>query len=172
LITDIPPAAVDPMQKYKMTTDIPKSITTPDVVKTSLGTFKFFDGFPDAATAKKAYDNLDFQRGMQVFLNTIQASGMYATRDGYRSFGPDNQTVLISESFLDSRTLYLLANTETIYLTFWANTKEGPLVMEIPPDVLGFVDDFLEPLCNRYGQGGTRQGSRRKVSVTSTRLYR
>ena len=106
--------------KPKMATDIPASITTPDKVETRLGTLKFFDGFPDDATVKKVYDNLDFQRGVQAFLTAIPAASMYETRAGYRTFGPDNQTILISESFLDSRTLILVANTETIYLTVWA----------------------------------------------------
>jgi hypothetical protein len=98
---------VDAQQiRYKMTTDIPASITTPDVVETSLGTLRFFDGFPDAATVQKVYDNLDFQRGIQAFLTALPAASMYATREGYRTFGPDNQTILITESFLDSRTLY------------------------------------------------------------------
>jgi hypothetical protein len=52
----------------KMTTEIPKSITTPDSVKTRLGALKFNDGFPDDATVEKVYDNLDFQRGVQAFL--------------------------------------------------------------------------------------------------------
>ncbi len=53
---------VDAQQsRYKMTTDIPASITTPDNVQTSLGMLRFFDGFPDAATVQKVYDNLDFQ---------------------------------------------------------------------------------------------------------------
>jgi hypothetical protein len=98
---------VDAQQiRYKMTTDIPASITTPDVVETSLDTLRFFDGFPDAATVQKVYDNLDFQRGIQAFLTALPAASMYATREGYRTFGPDNQTILITESFLDSRTLY------------------------------------------------------------------
>ncbi len=153
-----PTETVNKLVKYKMTTDIPPSITTPDSVETSLGTLRFFDGFPDAETARKVFDNLDFQRGMQVFLNALQASGMYATRAGYRTFGPDNQTVLISDSFLDSRTLYLLANTETIYLTFWANTKEGPLVIEVPPDVLGFIDDFWSRFVTDMGRAGRDKG--------------
>ena len=37
--------------KMKMTTDIPVSITTPDKVKTRIGTLEFFDGFPTEATA-------------------------------------------------------------------------------------------------------------------------
>ncbi len=38
--------------KMKMTTDIPPGITTPDPVKTRLGTLKFFDAFPDKATVE------------------------------------------------------------------------------------------------------------------------
>lgn len=165
LINDIPPAAVNPNHKYKMTTDIPRSITTPDVVETSLGTFRFFDGFPDAATSKKAYDNLDFQRGKQVFLNTIQIAGLYATREGYRSIGPDNQTILISESFLDSRSLYFIANSETIYLTFWLDIKQGPMVIEVPSDVLGLVNDFSSRYVTDVGRAGRDKGAGGKYLI-------
>jgi hypothetical protein len=150
---------VDAQQiRYKMTTDIPASITTPDVVETSLGTLRFFDGFPDAATVQKVYDNLDFQRGVQAFLTALPAASMYATREGYRTFGPDNQTILITESFLDSRTLYLVGNTETIYLTLWVDTKEGPLVIESPPDVLGIIDDFWCRYVTDMGRAGRDKG--------------
>lgn len=150
---------VDAQQvKYKMTTDIPASITTPDLVETSLGTLRFFDGFPDSATVQKVYDNLDFQRGVQAFLTALPAASMYATREGYRTFGPDNQTILIAESFLDSRTLYLVANSETIYLTLWANTKDGPLVINAPPDMLGFIDDFWCRYVIDIGRAGPDKG--------------
>lgn len=33
-------------KKPKMTTKIPREITTPDSVKTRIGTLRFFDGFP------------------------------------------------------------------------------------------------------------------------------
>ncbi len=145
-------------QKYKMTTDIPPSITTPDVVKTSLGTLRFFDGFPDSTTVRMVYENLDRQRAVQAFLTTFQAAAMHATRNGYRTFGPDNQTILITESFLDSRTLYYLANSETIYLTLWADTKEGPLVLEVPADVLGFIDDFWCRYVTDMGRTGPDRG--------------
>ena len=144
--------------RYKMTTDIPKSITTPNSVETSLGTLKFFDGFPDSATSQKVYDNLDFQRGVQAFLTALPAASMHATRAGYRTFGPDNRTILIAESFLDSRTLYLIANSETIYLTVWADTKEGPLVIETPPDVLGFINDFWCRYVTDMGRAGRDKG--------------
>jgi hypothetical protein len=47
---------------------IPEVIMTPDTVDTRIGTMNFFDGMPDAATVQKAYDNLDFMRGVEVFL--------------------------------------------------------------------------------------------------------
>jgi hypothetical protein len=134
-------SSVQRSKKYKMTTDIPASITTPDVVETSLGTMRFFDGFPDTATVRKVYDNLDFQRGVQAFLTAIPAASAYSFREGFHSFGPDNQTVLITESLLDSRSLILTGNTETVYNTTWFSTKNGPLVIEIPPGVLGVIDD-------------------------------
>jgi hypothetical protein len=81
-------STVDQQQvKYKMTTDIPDSITTPDSVPTSLGTLRFFDGFPDDATVRKVYDNLDFQRGVQSFLTAMPAASACAFRTGLRPFG-------------------------------------------------------------------------------------
>ena len=101
-------------QSYK--TDIPPSITAPDSVETRLGTLKFTDGFPDDATVQKVYDNLDFQRGVQAFLTAMPAASLAAHAQGaLRGFGPDNQTVIIFESLMDSRSLFLTANTESIY---------------------------------------------------------
>ena len=71
--------------KMKMTTDIPPEITTPDSVETRLGTLKFFDGFPDDATVEKVYDNLDFSRGVQAFLNAMPGASVYGLREGMRS---------------------------------------------------------------------------------------
>src|ERR1035438_3091268 len=69
--------------KYKMTTDIPASITTPDKVETRIGTLNFFDGFPDKATVEKVYDNLDFQRGVQAYLTALPAVSIQAFRRSY-----------------------------------------------------------------------------------------
>jgi hypothetical protein len=145
-------------QTYKMTTDIPASITTPDVVETSLGTMRFFDGFPDSGTVQKVYDNLDFQRAVQSFLNVLPAAQMHGMRTGIREFGPDNQTVLISESFLDSRSIVAAPNTESIYNFVWFNTKDGPLVIEMPPNILGFINDFFGRYVSDVGRPGPDKG--------------
>ena len=73
--------------KMKMTTEIPPQITTPDKVETRLGTLEFFDGFPTDATAEKVFDNLDFLRGVEVFLNGCPGASMVALREGLRHMG-------------------------------------------------------------------------------------
>jgi hypothetical protein len=144
--------------KLKMTTSIPAEITTPDQVETRLGTLKFKDGFPDQATVDKVYDNLDFQRGVQAFLAGIPGASQVAIRNGIRSFGPDNQTVLLFESLMDSKSLFLTGNTESVYAFAWLNLKDGPMVMETPPNVLGVVDDFWFRYVIDFGNAGLDKG--------------
>jgi hypothetical protein len=134
-------AAIAQAPKMKMTTDTPPSLVTPDTVETRIGTLKFTDGFPDDATVTKVYDNLDFQRGQQAYLTALPAVSVEAFRKSYVEFGPVNQTVLISEQLLDAKSLFLTANTTTPYTVLYLDTKAGPLVLEIPPEVLGPIDD-------------------------------
>ncbi|MEI8070734.1 MAG: hypothetical protein WCI09_03995 [Planctomycetota bacterium] len=54
------PQKKDGPAKYRMTTETPPGIASPDKVETRLGTFKFFDGFPDEPSVEKLYDHLDF----------------------------------------------------------------------------------------------------------------
>ena len=119
------PASAQDAPKMKMTTDIPPSITMPDTVETRIGTLKFFDGFPDKATVEKVYDNLDFQRGVQAYLTALPAVSIEGARKGFTGFGPVNQTVLISEQLLDSKSLFLTANTTTPYSVLYLDTKDG-----------------------------------------------
>jgi hypothetical protein len=111
-------ASAQTSPKMKMTTPIPDSIVTPESVDTRLGKLNFFDGFPDDATSEKIYDNLDFMRGVDAFLNAMPGASVEAIRAGLASQGAnDNQTILIFEDLMDSRSLYLTGNTRPI---FWA----------------------------------------------------
>jgi hypothetical protein len=143
-------------QQYK--TDVPPAIATPNSVETRLGTLKFTDGFPDDATVQKVYDNLDFQRGVQAFLTAMPGASLSAMRKGIRSFGPDNQTILIFEDLLDSRSLFLTPNSENIYTLAWINLKNGPVVIEGPPNTLGIVDDFWFRYVADLGNAGPDKG--------------
>jgi hypothetical protein len=145
--------------KMKMTTDIPAAITTPDKVETRLGALKFFDGFPDDATVQKAYDNLDFMRGVEAFLNAMPGASTEALHMGFVSQGANNnQTVLIMEDLMDSKSLFLTANTESVYNMMWVDTKAGPVVLETPPNVLGIIDDHWFRYVADFGRVGQDKG--------------
>jgi hypothetical protein len=140
--------------KMKMTTPIPESITTPDSVETRLGTLKFTDGYPADATVEKVYDNLDFMNGVNAFLTALGGPSTEAIRVGFASQGADNnQTVLIMENLMDSKSLFL-TNTESVYNLMWVDTKAGPVVIETPPNVLGVVDDHWFQYVTDFGRVG------------------
>jgi len=80
-------------------------------------------------------------------------------RSGIRTFGPDNQTMLITESLLDSRTLIMVANTETVYNMAWLNSKEGPVVIDLPPQTLGFILDLWGHCVSDMGNAGPDKGN-------------
>jgi hypothetical protein len=148
-----------------MATEMPAGITAPAKVNTRLGTLRTKDGFPDEATIEKVYDNLDFQRGVQAVLTAMPAASLAAMRKGLRGLGPDNQTVAIFEELMDSKTLFLTANTTTIYNFMWLNTKDGPLVVEVPPKVLGMIDDFWFHWVGDIGVTGPDKGKGGKYLV-------
>jgi hypothetical protein len=127
--------------KLKMETPIPPDITTPDTVETSIGTLSLSDGFPNDATTQKVYDNLDFQRGVQAFLNALPGAAVTAFRPALRKFGGTDGGVIIFEEMMDSKALWLTANTTVVYYMSWLDTRNGPIVAETPPDTLGVVDD-------------------------------
>ncbi len=128
--------------KMKMTTEIPAGIAMPDKVDTRLGTLKFFDGFPDDASVEKLYDNLDFQRAVQVYLLGMAPVNQVANRKGIREVGPDNTTVPIFDTMMNARSIFLTPNNNTPYTWFWVDLHNGPLVVEVPPKVLGLMDDM------------------------------
>lgn len=126
----------------KYAPDVPAKITTPDTVVTRIGTLRFKDGAPDAATVKLAYDQLDFGRGVDAFLKGMSATSVYALGRGFEQAGIKlNQGIGISEDLLDARSLFLTANTTTIYVVLCVDLKDGPMVVRVPPRVLGPVDD-------------------------------
>ena len=150
----IPTVHAQNAPKMKMTTPVPPGITTADSVKTRLGTLKFTDGFPDDATVKKVLDNLDFQRGVQAVLAAIPAASLHAMREGLRTFGPDNTSAVIFEQLMDSKALFLTANASSVYCMMWLDVKNGPMVIETPPDVLGIVDDAWFHYVTDFGRLG------------------
>jgi len=151
----------------KMTTDIPASIIMPDKVETRIGSLEFFDGLPTESTVQKAYDYLDFQRAVSVFLHEMRAASMVAMRNGLREQGVTRSNQMaIFEKLMDSKSLWLTANTETVYASnFLDLKKDGPTVIEIPPHVLGILDDMWMRYVGDLGNAGPDKGKGGKFLV-------
>jgi len=158
-------SVVNAEERPKFATEIPPEIVTPNTMETRLGRLNFIDGFPDEATAQKVYDNLDFQRGVQAFLAGMPAASMYAMGKAIRDFGPANKTVLVFETLMDSRTLFLTPNTESVYMMMWLDLRNGPIVLETPPNVLGLIDDAWFHYVADFGNAGADRGKGGKYVI-------
>ncbi|NND15142.1 MAG: DUF1254 domain-containing protein [Eudoraea sp.] len=88
---------------------------------------------------------------------TTPGASLVAFREGIREFGPDNTTGILWTR-MDSEVLLLTPNTTVIYVFVWLDTKEGPVVVEAPPNVLSFIDDFWFRYVTDIGKAGPDKG--------------
>ena len=147
---------------------IPESIMTPDKVETRIGTLEFFDGIPTKETAALVYDNLDFLRGVETFLNGMPAASLEGLRRGQAALGARNSNqAVIFDQLMDSNPLWLTGNTDTVYCTAFLDLKkDGPTVVEIPAGAgPGTVDDAFFRFVIDMGPPGPDKGKGGKYLI-------
>ena len=140
------------------TTPVPPQITTPSTVSTALGSLEFTDGYPSAETAAKLRDHLDYLHGVEAFMNSIQGVSTYAIRQGFQDVGIMDGDIAIFSELMDSRSLFLTANADTVYFLGFLDLSDGPLVLETPSDTLGIVDDMWFGWITDFGLPGADRG--------------
>jgi hypothetical protein len=134
--------ALPHMAAAETTPAIPSTLITPDKVETRIGPLQFKDGAPTAETAAKVYDTLDFTRALDAFLNSYGGASAYAIRQGLLSIGAEDNTVTIYPELMDSKSLFLTANADTVYYFSIVDLTKGPMVVEQPPKGLGTINDM------------------------------
>jgi hypothetical protein len=139
-------------------TPVPQAITTPSNVETGIGALEFTDGYPTAETGEKLRDHLDYLHGVETFMNTIQGVSLYAIRQGFLDADINDGDVLIFSELMDSRSLFLTANADTVYYIAFLDLSDGPLVLETPPDALGLIDDMWFRWVSDFGLPGADRG--------------
>lgn len=150
-----PPA--DPSQKFS--TPMPPGVAAPATLETRFGKLRFEGGVPDAASTDKLLENLIFQRAVQAYLLGLPPVNQLANRQAILSMGPANLTVPIWEQMVDSRTIELTANDNTPYTWSWLDLRNGPMVLEVPPKVLGTVNDMWYRWAGDVGLTGPDRGA-------------
>lgn len=152
----------------KYSAKVPDSITTPDTVETRIGTLRFLDGVPDDETVQRVFDQVDFGRGVEAFLSGVPAASVYGVCEGFSQAGVTrNEVIGITEELMDARSLFLTPNSTTVYVLMCLDLKAEPMVVQVPPNVLGPVDDAYFHFITDVGLTGPDGGKGGKYLFVS-----
>ena len=77
---------------------------------------------------------------------------------------------MIWEDLVDAKTIELTANDNTVYNFIWLDSHKGPLVVVVPPKVLGAINDFWYRWVADVGITGASAGTCFEVSPGVTNL--
>ena len=115
------------------------------------------------------YDNLDFQHGVQAFLPAMPAASLAALRKAFRAFGPDNQTVVIFETLMDSVAVPHGEHRKHLRHGL-ARSEERPRRGRSPPNTLGPGGRFWFHYVTDLGNAGPDEGKGGEVSLPAAGL--
>jgi len=123
-----------------------------ETLDTKVGKLDFEAGYPTPETVEKLYDELDFQRAVQAYLWALPMASYGAMADAHKALGANSHTVIIADELAEPRQLALTANQDTVYMSGVLDLREGPMVMELPPGLLGTMNNvWQQPLVDLGG---------------------
>ena len=109
----------------------------------SLAELQFPGGYPTAESSARLFDELDFQRAVQVYLWALPAMNIDAMRQGSEAaFGAGNHILPVWKDRLNTKTRVTTPNSDVVYAMSYLDLKDGPVVVEVPPKLQGMFDDF------------------------------
>jgi hypothetical protein len=111
-----------------------------------LADLPFAEGRPAKETAQTLRDELLFQRATQAYLwamPLINTLGMQVGSE--KVFGAGYNVLPIWKKRLDAKTLVTTPNSDVLYAMSYVDLgKDGPLVMEAPPELQGILLDYWQ----------------------------
>jgi hypothetical protein len=109
----------------------------------SLAKLSFPGGYPAAESSARLFDELDFQRAVQVYLWALPATNIDAMRQGSEAaFGAGNHILPVWKDRLNTKTKVTTPNSDVVYAMSYLDLKDGAVVVEVPPKLQGMFDDF------------------------------
>jgi hypothetical protein len=121
-----------------------------------LSELPFKGSYPTPEASAQLNDELQFQRACQVYLWALPAMNMYAMREGQRkAFDDNSNTLMISKDRIDFNLEHTTGNPDVIYAFAWLDLKkDGPTVMDMPPNLQGLLDDMWHRPITDIGAAG------------------
>jgi hypothetical protein len=124
-----------------------------------LSKLPFKESYPTPETSARLYDELLFQRAVQVYLWALPAMNTVAMRDGQAAaFGAGNNVLAVWKDRPSAKTIILTANPDVIYGLAFVDLKDGPVVLEAAPEMQGLMDDFWQRPLTDVGLAGPDKG--------------
>ena len=121
-------------------------------IDSQIGDLEFEAGYPQSHTVQMLYDELDFQRAVQAYLWALPMASYGAMADAHHELGADTHTVVIADKLAEPRQLALTANRDTVYMSGVFDLRDGPMVMDLPPGLLGTMNNiWQQPLVDLGG---------------------
>jgi hypothetical protein len=116
----------------------------------NLTQLEFPGAYPTKDIAQRLYDELDFQRAVQVYLWALPPMNIDAMRQGSEvAFGAGNHILPVWKDRLNTKTKVTTPNSDVVYAMNYLDLKDGPVVVEVPPKLQGMFDDFWHrPICD------------------------
>jgi hypothetical protein len=123
--------------------------TPPTVAPPTTGGFKlqYELDVPTNETAQKMFDELAYQRAVQVYLWGLPAVGMQQYRVANAKAmggGTDDYKLGYLGDLLKSNIEHLTGNPDSMYIDYMFDTHNGPIIAEVPSTLPGFIDDMWE----------------------------
>ena len=111
-----------------------------------LANLPFKENRPTKETAQTLRDELLFQRATQTYLWALPLLNTLGMQVGSEKvFGAGYNVLPIWKKRLDAKTLITTPNSDVIYAMSYVDLgKDGPLVMEGPPELQGILDDYWQ----------------------------
>jgi len=120
----------------------------------------FHQGYPtDTEAVQKLYDQMDLQRATQAYLWSFPAVSFQSMYEGSKAEGLNYGDMIIADDYANSNSLFLTANTTTIYAQSNFSLKDGPVVVDVPnARFVGMVDDYWQRSLTDIGLAGPDKG--------------
>lgn len=118
------------------------SLGAPAAISTGFGQLDFTNGVPTVDAARKTYDILDFTQALSVYNNSFRGASALAIVKGFEGIGAKPGDVVIFPKLMDSHSLFLTANADTVYYLTGLDLSKGPVVVEQPPNAVGAINDM------------------------------
>lgn len=128
------------------------------MVETRIGALGFRDGIPDDAACEKVFDHLDLAHGVDAYLAGLPGVSIQAIRQGFLDAGVPDNAVLMFSGLMDSASLFLTGNADTVYFLSFLDLSDGPIALQVPTGCLGTVDDMWFRWVTDFGLPGPDRG--------------